>query len=447
MGKAAAVSFEGDVVRIVHASLKGRSISVEKTETVTDGDFDNYLRREKTKEFIVTCEFRESYQDVISTPVVKQQYLEKIVESEIRKTAAQKDFSFIYTVIGEKVIENKKVLEVFYYAVTKEALKAVADRFYNNGKLVKAVYPSVFSAAALFDNATTGEAQMGLFGAGKGRTVFFTKKGAVHFIRNYESFEAEFSDFDIQNINMTISYCFQNFRTSPSSVFLMGDLSGPFDVNTMPTSPLACLSAADYSGCDRETFNQFVLPVASFLASPKANILCRDFKNVYVLKNYMVWSFRVFMALAALCIGFIIFVSGDVIEKRALISPEKRGRADLDSIYAEFIAKNAKMTEFMPLVDFLNKPVPDFRKLLIGLAGTDMGQLRLDSIKVTAKEENSFSVNLDGSASVDTYSGMQGLMTDFTGALGRIPEIKIENKTVNLEKKTFTIEMSYNTAQ
>ena len=79
MGKTVAVSFEGASVKVVHASLKGTTVTVERAETIPDNEFDNYLRREKASEFIVTSEFKESYHDIITTPVVKKQFLEKIL--------------------------------------------------------------------------------------------------------------------------------------------------------------------------------------------------------------------------------------------------------------------------------------------------------------------------------------------------------------------------------
>ena len=109
MSKTVAVSFEGDSVKIVHASLKGKALTVDKTEIISDDEFSYYLQKEKASNFIVTCDLRETYHDILSIPLLKTKYLEKIIESEIRKATGRKDLSFVYTLLGEKVADNRKM--------------------------------------------------------------------------------------------------------------------------------------------------------------------------------------------------------------------------------------------------------------------------------------------------------------------------------------------------
>ncbi len=445
MGKTVAVSFEGGIVKVVHASLKGKRVTIERSETIPESEFDDYLRREKATEFIVTGEFKESYHDVITTPVVKTQFLKKIIESEIRRVIIQKEFSFIYASIGEKVIENKRVLEVFYYAVPKDLIRNTIERFYNNGKTVRAIYPSVFSAASLFDSHIAGEAHMGVFNSGKSRIVFFTKRGVVYFLRNYESYETELSDFDIQNINMTISYCFQNIRINPSSVFLMGDFSESSRNNAVSTAPLACLSMPEYIHCRREIFNEFIIPVASLFARKSSNIMSQEFKEIYLLKNYMMYASRVFIILVLLCIGAISFELKNAAEKKDRIKLTKKTGSDTEKVLTEISARKEKIGQYVPLVEFLNKPGPNYQKLLISLGETDFGKLTLNRINASAKGDNTLSISLNGVVHADTYSGMQDSLDHMVNELRKMKHIEITNKSVELKDKTFILEINYKT--
>ncbi|MBI4848291.1 MAG: hypothetical protein HY808_06925 [Nitrospirae bacterium] len=459
MGKAAAVSLEGDKVKIVHASLRGKNITIDKTEVVEEREFDNYLRTAKASEFIVTCDFKEAFHDVITTPVVKEQYLSKIVESEIRKASARHDLVFIYTTIGEKVAGNKKVLEVFYFAVSKEALRQVVERFYDNGKTVRAVYPHVFSAASLFDSHLAGDAHMGIFGTGKARTIFFARKSqapaarktpienpnSIYFIRNYESYETELSDFDIQNINMTISYCFQNIRLNPSAVYLMGGLAELPQISVTPTAPLTSLFRPEYINCSRETFNEYFLPVASFLAPGPSNILSQDFKNIYLLKSCMAYAVQIFVILAALCVGITFYEAKGAAEKKERINLSKKGRADIEAVFTAYSEREEKINQYMPVVEFLNRPSPDIKKLLISLAEIYFGDLTLNTVNAYAKEENTVSVTLQGKAAADTYAAMQDSLDNVTNELRKSENMEITNSSVDLKEKTFSIEMNYKT--
>jgi hypothetical protein len=247
-GKDRSGRFEGGIVKVVHASLKGKRVKLKGLKQFLKVN-STITCREKATEFIVTSEFKESYHDVVTTPGCKNQFLKTIIESEIRKVIIQREFS-LFMLYHEKVIENKRVLEVFYYAVPKtwSGILLTGSIITQDGQ---AIYPSV-SAASLLDSNITGEAHMGVFSSGKSRVVFFTKRGVVYFLRNYESYETELSDFDIQNINMTISYCFQNIRINPSAVFLMGAFSGSSRNDAMSTAPLACLSMPEYIHCSRK---------------------------------------------------------------------------------------------------------------------------------------------------------------------------------------------------
>ena len=220
MSKTVAVSFEGSDVRIVRASLKGGNLFVNSTQVIPDEEFDSFLEREKTSEFIVACEFKEAFHDVLTVPVLKAKYLHTFIEAEIRKVIGKREFSFIYSQLGKRVVENRNVLDVFYFAASNEEIQRIVDRFYTKGKMVKALYPSVFAAASLPGAAASDKPVMTVLSSGKERTVFFTKGAAIHFIRNYESIDEAFSVFDVQNINMTINYCFQQLRMNPSSICL-----------------------------------------------------------------------------------------------------------------------------------------------------------------------------------------------------------------------------------
>lgn len=443
MGKAVAVSFEGNAVKIVHASLKGKTVTVERAETIPENEFDNYLLREKAPEFIVTSDFKESYHDIITTPVVKKQFLEKILGSEIKKALTQKEFSFIYSIVGEKIIDNKRVMEVFYYAVPKESIRNKIERFYNNGKMVKAIYPPVFAAAALFDAHIAGEAHMAIFNSGKSRTVFFTKKGVVYFIRNYESYEADLSDFDIQNINMTVSYCFQNLRINPSSVFLMGNISESPGNNTVTTSPLASLSLPEYIHCKREQFNEFLLPAASFLTGKSSNIMSREFREVYFLKNYITYASRVFVMFVLLCIGLMFYEFKYAAGEKDLINLAKQRGVDKEKLLEEFRTREEKIGPYIPLIEFLNKPEPRFHNLLVSLGETDFGSLKINMLNASSNSDLSLSITMHGVVHADNYSAMQDSLEHMVNELKKLKNIDIKSRSVDLKDKTFILEMTY----
>jgi hypothetical protein len=441
--KTVAVSFEGNNIKIVHTSLKGKTLSIDKSDIIPNEDFDNYLQNEKAVEFIVTYEFKESYHNVLTVPVLKPKYLEKVVEAEIRKIVGKGDFSFVYFPLGEKVIENRKSLEIFYFAVHNAEIRNIVDRFHNNGKIVKALFPSVFSAAALFEDSTSEKANMGVLGIDKQRTVFFMKNHIIHFIRNYESLDAEFSDFDVQNINMTINYCFQNIRITPSSVILLGRLTESSNINTLPTAPLASLYKTEQIQCSREVLNEYFLPIASNFAPNSSNILSNEFKNVYNIRNYLSYASAIFIFLTILCLGFISFEVKGIINKKEQIKSIAKNRPDIQRIYAEYIRREDKINKLMPVINFLNRNSPEIQKLLTNLSEIDIQSIKYNSIEARAKDEHTFLVLINGTSTDNTYSSLQASFSTMVRALEKIKGIEIKEKSINLQDKSFRLEMNY----
>ncbi len=445
MGKTIAVSFEGTHVKIVHASLKGHSISVDGTEVIPDDNLDAYLRGDKAKEYIVTCEFKKAYHGVLTVPIVKSQYLVKLIESKIRAAAGEKDFSFIYNILGEGTVENKKVREVFYYAVGNTDLRKVAKRFYDNGKTVRAIYPAVFSAVSLLGPGEEGKGSIGVFGTGNERTVFLTKNRSLNFIRNYDSHEKGLSDYDIQNINMTLTYFSQSLRINPSSVLLMGDLSGPSDISTLPSVPLAGLAMGRDIRCSRETYNDFILPVASFFAQGSSNILSREFKNINLVKNYFAYASMIFIILAVLCLGFTFNEAKDSSAIKRSVESSIGDMQGIENIFSEYSAKEDEIRRYRPAVEFLNRPAPDIYKLLISLGGINTGSLNFNSIEARSTEGNTMVVEISGTSLADTYSSLQSSLNNVIDTLEKTEKLEITNRSVDLTNNSFTIEMNYKT--
>lgn len=444
MGKTVSISFEADRIKIVRASLKGRGLSVDSTEIIPDSDLEAYLRTDKTAEYIVTCDFRGAHHGILTAPAVKPGYLSKVIEAKIRKESGEKDFTFIFSPLGERVAENRKELEFFYYAVNNADLKALAGRFYDNGKKIKSLCPSVFAVTSLFEPGQEGET-MGVYGTGNERMVFLTKNGSVSFIRQYESHEKGLTDYDIQNINMTLTYCFQNLRMSPKAILLMGGLSASQDIGSLPPAPMSGLSKSDRIHCSTEIYNEFILPLAACFAPGSSNILCREFRNVNLLKNYIAYASMLFTVSAVFCAGLIFNEVNDIAGKRNLVEAAMKNMTDLETLYSGYTAKAEEINRYRPAITFLNRPVPDIYKLLTAIGGIDAGELKFDSIKAHTDTGNSLIVEINGTSSAGTYSSLQASMKKLIDELGKTENLTVTNRSMDLTNKTFRININYGT--
>jgi hypothetical protein len=443
LGKKVAVSFEEEHIKVVKAVLRGGHAHIEQTEIVEYHELDSYLEREKATEFIVTYDFKEAFHGTLRVPVVKSRYQRNLIESELRKTTKQESLSFIYMPLGERVDSGRKSLEVFYFAVNNEVIHDVVGRFYDYGKTVKAVYPTVFSAAALIQSGDSDEVQMGIFSTGMEKIVFFVKRGEVHFIRNFESMDDKLSDFDIQNINMTISYCFQNFRQNPSSLVLIGDLSASEGFHAFPTVPVAAPLMPPEIHCNEDEFNRFFLPIASLFAPRSSNVLSRYFRNVNLMKLSMSAAAAMFMATVVVAGGLIFNEIGSIYKTKSMMEELRPDRNEVQTVYSSYLEKQGEFENVMPLIGFLNGKHSDISGLLVRMGEISNSDMKFSSVDASMMEGGAYSVTITGQGDSEDYSGLQESFRKLVADLARIKDIRIKGTTLNLAGKSFRIELEY----
>lgn len=443
MSKVVVASIEEKAIKVVHASLKGKSVTVERTEEIREDEFDNYLQREKTTEFIVSREFSEASYDVVVAPVLKPKYLKKYLESQIRKSTGVTDFTFVFVITGERTVSNRRMLDIYYYMVSNKKLREVLEVFHRNGKTVKALYPAVFSAASLLDHESSEEPKMGVIGTGNRRVVFSTKKGTVRFIRSFDSLEPAFTNYDIQNMDMTIRYSIQNYGIHPSSVTLLGGIAELNTADELPEVPFSSLCKPENIQCTTEIFNKFFLPVSALFASKYSNILTDESKKVYMFKSLMTYASRAFLALTVPCLLFMLFKAGAVLDRQEQVEKTAAAMSGIEALYADYEEKSDVMEKIKTVVEFMNQPSSGLHSLLLDLTGISMKDVRIDAIDAQGNDGPSLQVSLQGEILVDTYSAFQGSFNRLVEALEEMNDIRIDRKTVNLENKTFRVDVIY----
>lgn len=443
MGRAIIASIHNNEVKIVHTITKWNSRRVESLEKIPFGEFDDYLKREQVTEFTVVTDFDEAFHDIILVPPLKEKYLRKVVKSEIIKATGETDFTFIHSILDEKVVDNKKMLEVFYYMLRNESIHNVVERFYEHGKAVKALYPGVFSAAVLLDPGGTGGIKMGMVITGYKRIVFTTKNGYVNFIRDYDSLETSISDFDIQNINMTIDYFTKNMRMTPESVSFIGDLTGLSELKTEPLVPVVEVDLPDNIECECKGDCGYPVPCAFIHSAAVPSILSREFKGIYLLRRLMQVSSLMFIIVSVICLGLIFYLGGQAFDTKKELQAAAQEISGVESVYAEYQQRQEKLEELTSLAAFLNRTRADVSGLLTELSVIELRQLRFTGINAIAESDSSFLVTINGRGTADTYSDFQASFGGLVDGLEKIDNIELESSEVNHTDRAFTVRLRY----
>jgi hypothetical protein len=96
-----------------------------------------------------------------------------------------------------------------------------------------------------------------------------------------------------------------------------------------------------------------------------------------------------------------------------------------------------------PAVNFLNRPVPELRELLVDLAEIDMRDLKFRLMEAKTEDGNSYSVTIEGDSHADKYYSLQSAFDEVIAAMQKIKDLTVKSKSVNLSDKSFRIELQY----
>lgn len=443
MGRAVAVSFEGKAVKVVYATTRGKETSVTDALTLEESQFDEFLGREKTREFVVVKSFREHYQETFHVPSTKKKYLARIIETEIGKRCGFKEYSFIYSVSVEKLAENRKVVEVSAFAVKNEELYGLIEGFAAKGKTVKAVYPDVHSLNSMVE--VTKRPVLCVTESIEGKDFFLVKDGHVAFLREVRRLEEEGAgDFEMQNIEMTLNYCRQTLRTNPSSVLLTGRLSDDFRAGSGSSVPMACLVPPLGLRADKVTFLDYSTAVSALYGKSDIDITPGEYRTSKLLSRTLRYSTAAFLALTALGGAYTWTLLNSALEIRSEHARLSERLPDLEAVISSYEKEREKAREYRPLLTIQPsvRGYPPVRGLLEDLTRVKTKEVRIEAISVSTGD-GALRLSISGTTERESLADAEGDYERFVGSLGSRPGVKITNEAFGLKERRFLVEAEY----
>lgn len=461
MQKTVVVSFEGDKVNIVYATQTKNSFVIDNAVTVADEDFDAFLAKEETREFSVVKSFTQFFSDTFYVPPAKDNLIRVLAENEIRKTAKFKEFSFIHTVVAERIIDQKKTKEVFVFAVDREHIREIVNRFTSRGKVVKAIYPDIFALAGFVGAGS--DTVLGVLETETNKHLFVVKEGRILFVRVVQAFDRGMRDHDMQNITMTVNYCRQNLRLNPQRIVLVGHLCRNFFVRSSIGIPIVSFTHPVFSQRIHGTYTgvDYMLPIASLFAATKLEIdlLPNEERTVFKIDKalrYATGMFIMFMALIIIQSGFIV---RGILDIRGEIDTLRNNLPNMNMALERYSARVEEFSKYRPLLEAYRKyaAVPDTCSLLRRITEMPLSSIAIDSIvtgkggipleseprSVSGAGLNTYAITLKGMVHADSYAQMQTYYQSFLTSLGQIKNLNITEQSLDLKTKQFQIKAAY----
>ncbi len=446
MGKNVIVSFEGDVVKVVYLSKKRKQLVVDDALTFKNDEFDDFLLKEKTKEFTVVNNFKDAFQDIFLIPPVKKKYAKNLIESEIKQKSPFEDFTYTYRVIGEKLEGNRKMQEISVYVVKTSDVKNITNRFIEKRKLVKAIYPHIYSVAS--EVRFEEESVLCVSDTGQSRVLFLIKNGKIEFVRAVQSSDEGINDSDIQSINVTVNYCKQVLKTNPSHIVLMGNLGQQFHTTADIDIPIACPLKPDKITAQNDVYLDFVYAISGSNTVKDIDISQNDYKSFFMTWKVLQYSAAAFAVLAvagllyAGYLGFNTFSAKNRLNslKKEIagfdadtLSQYNKSKSEFES-YKGFVEANKK-TSRMPVVKNFLTSFSDANTKNVSISKIQM-VINADTLMTTIEGMVNESPG-DEKGGFEKYTFYQ----EFIDSVIRLNGISVKKHTLTPKKRDFKIEL------
>lgn len=445
-----AVSFEDDLVKVVHASQDKGRLVVEKTVMLKDEEFDTFLKANKMPNLSIVYPFRKFYSDIITAPPVKKAYLDTIVETEIRKRFPElKLFSFFYTVLADKSAEEKGAREVFFFAVDNGDIDTIVERFDRQGKTIKAIYPDIFTVSHLVQSQDTKmyKTVLCLLASNAEKSLFLVKNGQVRFIRITPSRGKDVQDTDIDNINMTVSYSQQQLRLNPERLVLLN--SAIKEDQSKTVIPAVRVTSHEKVMLPEEEFQNFNIPLAAILFSDilkNDNLLPKKYKMLYMQRFAVAYSILFFLLFSLIGLSYFTINLSDISSLRGKIDLLRKELVGTESVIAGYDKNAVELQQILPLINLINdaRSGSDIQKALTRLNFLPMGTIDIQSIQINNKKD-SLQMQISGNIHSTNFGNMHHTFQKLIDSFNKDAGMVTLSRNLDLKSGQFQIEIEIKT--
>jgi hypothetical protein len=446
-----AVSFENENVKVVYAEIRHGNVSIDKTLTFSNAEFDHFLETTKDDGFIVANDFQNIHQDVISVPPAQEKYLRALIEQEIKKRVPElKDFSFFYEELRDVQKEGKRSKDIFFFAIASEDLDAVLNRFSKYDKIITFLYPNVLPLSRFLnmEGGEDGQPTLGVVDLGMSKTMFLMTDKKLNFVRVTQSEQKGISRLDTENINMTIAYCRQVLRLNPSRV-IFSDSQDSVNTEVAPIVPVVPVQYPSDVMTFKDTVAEYVIPIAALFHGRElraSSLLPLVYQSVIIQRKIIVYAMAVFLFLSVFGVGY----TGVKLTKAILVKGEiKKTRLDISerqSIVDEHEKVSNELQKLMTLMNFMNtvNTSLDMQKVLLSLQVFSNKAINVKTINIKDEKE-SLLLQVEGSIIFRNFKELQSNYENTIDAIKKTNELEIVEQSLDLKTGNFRVDLKWKT--
>lgn len=451
MGGQAIVSIENEIIKVIHANVRHGNLSIDKSSTFSNEEFDHYLATTTDNEFVVINDFHEMYQDIISLPPAKEKYLRSLVGIEIKKRVTEwKDTSFFYTTVKETQREGKWFKDIFFFVVNNDDVDNVISRFSRHDKIITHLYPDVLVLSNIIeaDGVEPDQSLLGVVDLATHKTMFLVKDKKLLFVRVAQSDKKGLNTADIENINMTIAHCRQTLRVNPARI-VFRDKPGALESTVNPVVPETTMKYPSYIATFRETIEEYITPIAAALNEKtlsSCNMLPEGYRGIFTQRKILAYAVAVFLVFSMIGVGYIGLKLYDIMLTSKEISVLRQGIGVRQPIIGDFTSTSKELQKVMPPITFMNRinTSPDIQQVLVSLQTLNAPGANIGTIVVNNSKETCL-ISIEGNIKAQTFTDLQLNYQNVLDGIKKIKEFETVSQSLDLTMRNFKIELKWKT--
>lgn len=447
MKKQVAVSFEDIHVRVVFASQDKGKTAIQRTVLLEEEEFDAFLEANKLPNLSVVYPFRNFYSDVVSVPPVKKSYLKTIVESEIRKRFPDlNQFSFCYSVLADKSSEEKRLREVFFFAVDNTEIDRVIQRFERHGKTVKFIYPDTVAVSHFLQSRDdiADKNVLGFYASEMDKVLLLIKNGQLRFIRVTPSTGKKIQDTDIDNINMTTSYCRQSLRLDPEQLVVLNVSTATEVPSGRTVIPVIRIDHPAGLAVPEETYRDDMAPLAAILFRDRLkndSLLPQKYRVLYIQRFAVAYAILFFLLFSLIGLSYLTINLTEVLSQKEKINRLRKDLSGTETTISAYDKNSSGLQMIIPLIQFINdvRSGPDMQKTLTSLDFLPMEGINIQSVQMNNKKDV-LQLQLSGKIESKNYRDMHNTLQKLLNSINKGAGMVILSRNMGLKNSQFQIE-------
>lgn len=441
MSHLAAVSFDADAIRVVKAGRTRGSLTFERALTLTDEEFDEFLKLDKDTEYLVSANPPDALYETITIPPVEPKLTGRIVQAELHRLHPELTrFSAAYKIIGDTVQEGKTLRRVACCVVPHDLVESLLEPFIRHNKPVRQMGASPWLLARLASesNLELPQTMLCAYDEGERKTLLVHEQGAVLFTRQVPSEGRGWNTFDRQNVTMTLDYCFQSLRIRPG---------GAIAINSEdPPPPFFPFEPALPSGFPVDTFMEYPSQIALLAQplTPAEDLRPSEYRKAVREQDLIRLAGKIFGSATAL-LALLLVVQGYLItDMTNRLNSLRQPPALLQNTLAEVRSAAEKRTAVEQKITLLNSrhAEPSLPALLASLNLRQLHGISIQSLSVKRDKEGIL-ITLNGTVSDTTLSGAQARFEELEQRLNSQPGLKTGTSSLDPKGQKFTLDARY----